>query len=609
MKKIIVTLLSVVCVLSIALFASACGAKLEEFTANEETRYVEVGELFNVPRPVAKDSKGNFLVPELTVLDPNGEAVAVTTYSFRPGKIGIYTVTYTVTVGKTTESKTFSLDVYDETEPLVDIDLQWYNITVLGTSFDTKDITASDNSGEEITPEVKVYFNDEEVALEDGVVTFSEVGTYKVSVSASDSSGNEEYRDYVVWTDVSYEDGVYVENQFYANNVSSDFARHGEKSMKIDLFGNQSVYNWFNDESMLGEIYFYGNTEDNPYTHISFWIYFDVEGLGVNATANLNGAWYNTVVYDIYGREVAKNWQDKYEFMGNTWYRIVSDITAIDNPVDHTDAAPITSCLQNYGMYIGLWNITDNNNTFNRSLQTYIDDIRIIDPENDNEVYDELPEPPKAEYEQGERLAYVNYATMITNVASNNGADQSVVVNDEELVTYNFKHGSVENGMLDFDAFPNGNQVGADTSFEGDNSKAAERKAFSFIWKIYTGNNDAFIYKVTAKKTVYIDLKAQVGGVDNCEAGTSGWIDSSSSCTVRVYIADAEGNLTKVYDYAINGASGTDANGNPTGAEVTGILLEAGETFYYEFNFPWADGRNMSFPPYLNVYAANPITE
>ena len=163
MRKIIVTLLSVVCVLSIALFASACGVKLEEFTANEDTRYFEVGELFSVPRPVAKDSKGNFLVPEVTAVDPDGESIAIKNYSFRPEKIGIYQVTYTVTVGKTSESKTFSLDVYDETKPLVDIDLQWYNITVLGTSFDTKNIIVSDNSGEEITPEVKVYFNDKKL--------------------------------------------------------------------------------------------------------------------------------------------------------------------------------------------------------------------------------------------------------------------------------------------------------------------------------------------------------------------------------------------------------------------------------------------------------------
>ena len=601
MRKIIVTLLSVVCVLSIALFASACGVKLEEFTANEDTRYVEVGELFSVPRPVAKDSKGNFLVPEVTAVDPDGESIAIKNYSFKPEKIGIYQVTYTVTVGKTTESKTFSLDVYDETEPLVDIDLQWYNITVLGTTFDTKNITASDNSGEEITPEVKVYFNDEEVALEDGVVTFSEVGTYKVSVSASDSSGNEEYRDYVVWTDVSYEDGVFVENQFYANGVSTDFARYGEKSMKIDLFGNQSTYNWFNDESMLGEIYFYGNTEDNPYTHISFWIYFDVEGLGVNATANLNGAWYNTVVYDIYGREVEKNWQGKYEFVGNTWYRIVSDITAIDNPVDHMDAAPITSCLQDYGMYIGLWNVTDNNNTFNRSLQTYIDGIRIVDPENDNEVYDELPEPPKAEYEQGERLAYAKFVDMVWFVGTAQG--EAVALNDENgeaLVTYNFKHGMVDGPIAKFDSYAT-NKLGSctDTGAGSDTSKVA----FANTWQIYSGNNDAFIYEVTAAKTVYVDLKAQVAGVDGAEGTTGGWVDASSSVRIRAFIMDANGNLTKIKDHSLTSASGEGS------AEVLGVLLEAGETLYLEYSFPWSDHRNLQNPPYLNVYAANPITE
>ena len=599
MRKLICTLLSVVCVLSIAVFASACGAKLEEFTANEDPRYVEIGETFSVPRPTAKDSKGNFLVPTVTAKDPDGADVEVTNYSFKPAKVGMYEITYTVTVGKTTESKSFELEVYDETAPLVDIDLEWYNITVPGTTFDTTVITASDNSGEAVTPEVKVYFNDEEVALDNGVVTFSEIGTYKVSVSAEDSSGNEEHRDYVVWTNVSYEDDVYVENQFYANGTSTDFARHGEKAMKIDLFANQSTYNWFNDVSMLGEIYFYGNTEENPFTHVSYWIYFDTEALGVNATANINGEWYATTVYDIYGREVAKNWQGKYEFVGNTWYRIVSDITTVVNPVDHSDAAPITSCLQDYGMYLGLWNITDNNNTFTRSLQTYIDDIRIIDPENDNEVYDELPEPPKAEYEKGERLAYAKFVDMVYFVGASQG--EAVALNDENgeaLVTYNFKHGMVDGTIAKFDSYAT-NKLGSsiDTGEGSDPNKVA----FANTWQIYSGNNDAFIYEVTATKTVFVDLKAQVFGVDGAEGSTGGWTDAYSNVKIRAFVMDADGNLTKIKDHALTSASGEGS------AEVLGILLEAGETLYLEYSFPWSDHRNLQNPPYLNVYQANEI--
>ena len=33
-------------------------------------------------------------------------------------------------------------------------------------------------------------------------------------------------------------------------------------------------------------------------------------------------------VYDVYGDEVATNWQDKHEFNGATWYRVVVDLNA-----------------------------------------------------------------------------------------------------------------------------------------------------------------------------------------------------------------------------------------------------------------------------------------
>lgn len=606
MKKLICTLLSVALMLSIAVFLTGCGAKLEEFKANEQQRYVEIGEIFSIPRPTAKDSKGNFLVPTVTAEGPDGKVVDVANFQFKPTMLGMYKITYTVTVGKTTESKSFDLEVYDETEPLVDIDLQWYNITVPGTTFDTKTVTATDNSGEAITPEVKVYFNDEEIELDNGVATFNGIGTYKIGVRAEDSSGNEEYRDYVVWTNVSYEDNVFVENQFYANSVSTDFARHGEKAMKIDLFGNQPTYNWFNDLSMLGEIYFYGNTQENPFTHVAYWIYFDFDGIDVNGTSSINGAWYDTTIYDIYGREVEKDIaQNKYTLAGDTWYRIVTDLNVVDNPVDHPEAQPITSSLMDYGIFFGLWDLSINSNTFSRPVQTYIDDIRIINPANDDEVYDEIPEPPAAKYEKGEKITHVTYSQMVSSVIEGQGADVLVKNGEEELVTYNFKHGMVEGTMSLFDlySFTSGSKIGSSTD-DGEVS-SPDNLAFANGWQMYSGNNDAFIYEITAKKTVVVDLKAQVAGVDGAEANLGGWTDNGSGCKLQIYVKDADGNLEKLYSYAPNGVSGVDAFGAPIGYEVLDIVLEAGDTLYYEYSFPWQDHRNIQNPPYLIVYQAN----
>lgn len=601
-KKTWIKALSIAfCALTAAAFASCGGAvTLEEFDANEATRYVEVGENYSIPKPIAKDSKGNYLVPEVSVKDPTGANVDVDNFKFKPTMVGNYEITFSVTVGNTTETKSFTLEVFDETEPLVDIPLMWYNIAMPGATLDISTITATDNSGEAVTPEVTVYFNDAEVEADNGVVTFSEVGTYIVNVKATDTTGNEEERDYVVYTNVSYEDGIYVENQWYVNRVSSDIAYNGEKSMEISLFANQSTYNWFNDSSMLGELYFYGHSAEREYKYLSYWIYFDFDAIEAFASAVINGSWYKIVnVYDEYGDVVEKR-NDKYEFDKNAWYRIVTDITTIDNPVDHAEAAPITDCLMDYGVYFGLWNIAQGDNLFDRPVDVYIDDIRFIDIDNDDEVYKEKPVDPTTIYEKGDRLGYVIYSQMVYNVGTAENHVATLKNGEDELVSYTFKHGMVEGTLSEFDEY--GPQaIGSDTAGFLDGSL---KKAQSSGWQIFTGNNDGFVYEITAKKTVYVDLKAQIKDVDGAENNMAGWIDNTSSCQLRVYVKDADGNLEKLYDFAPNGASGVDEDGDPTGYEITNVLLQEGETLYYEYTFPYQDHRNMQNPPYINVYEA-----
>lgn len=597
MKKALIIILSVCCLACTAMFF-ACGDKVTigEFEVDDSVKYVEVGENYSVPKISAKDSKGNFIVPELSVKDPSGAAVTVTDYKFTPAKIGNYTVQYTVTVGETTETKSFTLEVYDSTKPEVDIDLEWYNITVLGTSFDTKTITATDNSGETVTPEVSVKFNDEEVTLDNGVVTFDEKGTYKIHVYCEDSSGNFEDRDYVVWTEITYEDDVFVENQWYANQTSDKHARHGEKAMEIALFQNNT--NWFNDESVLGNIFLYGNTTEKPFTHVSYWIYFDFAGIEVTkGSASVNSIWYDMDVYDIYGESVAKNSMDKYEFMGDTWYRVVADLTAPQEGVtDHPDVAAITENLNNYGIFLGLWDFTAGSNNFAKGPNVYIDDIRIIDPAADDEVYDTPPEPPKPakEYDVGERLAMEKYSDMVWKVGGANGEAQALKKGEETLVEYDFKHGTVEGTMSKFTVCGNQQLDSADSGV----------RAHSSGWQIIVGSNDGFIYEIKAAKTVYVKLQAQVKDVDESENNMAGWLDKSAGHSLNVYIVDAEGNRRTVYSYTPDGASGVDENGKPTGFEVGPVLLEAGETLLYEYNFPYSDERNIQNPPYICIYEA-----
>ena len=69
-----------------------------------------------------------------------------------------YTVTYN---GSDTEKKSFTLNVYDLTGPVIDCTLGANNYAPAGGSFDLSTIAVSDNSGETISPEISVTLNGE----------------------------------------------------------------------------------------------------------------------------------------------------------------------------------------------------------------------------------------------------------------------------------------------------------------------------------------------------------------------------------------------------------------------------------------------------------------
>ena len=624
MKKLLLGILLILCTIFMFVF-TACGpTKLETFEANEKKRYVEIGETYNVPKPTAKDNKGNFIVAEVTAVDPDGKNVTVKNFKFTPEKLGEYTVTYTVTVGEDVQSKSYVLEVYDETEPLVDVPFMWYNIAMPGATLNIDDITATDNSGERVTPVTTVYFNNEVVEPVDGVVTFSEIGNYTVNVTCIDASGNEEDRDYYIWTCVDYEDGILAENEWYPNRVRDYYSRNGEKSMEISLFYNHDTFNWFNDSSLLGELYFYGSSEENPYKYLSYWIYFDFEDIDVNATAHIKASWYDIVgVYDVYGNPLSAKFttdeygkeHEEYEFSRNSWYRIVTDVSVVSDPVDHTEVMPIDYSLWDYGIYFGLWNVDENSNEFRDPALAYIDDIRFIDINNDDEVYEVSPLKEIDNYDKGERITHVKYAEMVYNVGASQGADVTLKdSNDNELLTYNFKHGLVDDELNKFEYYGT-EQLGLDTTL--DFFKPEEKRAHTSAWQIFTGNNDAFVYEITAKKTVIIDLKAQIRedlgeegfdddelGIDGAEGSTDGWLDGSEK--IRIYLKDANGEVVKLLEYSPSTVSGVDANGNPTGYELNNVVLKEGYTLYYEYSFAYQDLRCVSNPPYLNVYTATP---
>ncbi|MCG1854071.1 putative Ig domain-containing protein, partial [Staphylococcus epidermidis] len=142
----------------------------------------------------ARDNSGQAVTNKVEGL-PDGVTFdeATNTISGTPSEVGSYDITVTTTdeSGNTTET-TFTIDVEDTTKPTVeDIANQTQEVN---TEIDPIKIEATDNSGQAVTNKVE--------GLPDGVTfdeatntisgTPSEVGSYDITVTTTDESGNSE---------------------------------------------------------------------------------------------------------------------------------------------------------------------------------------------------------------------------------------------------------------------------------------------------------------------------------------------------------------------------------------------------------------------------------
>lgn len=397
MKRKKLLTLVMACLLTGGMLTS-CGKKdlsIGTFDVDEtKVDSADILSTYQVTPVTATDNEGTYYVASITVKDPDGNDVTVTNNSFLLEKMGDYTVTYTVTLNDgDVVSKSYTVRVYDVSEPVIECDLDEQNITTLGSTFDLSSITVSDNSGQVITPECEAFFNGDKLELENSILTFDQKGAYQIKVKAQDSSENVAEKTYTVYTFMDFEHGIYFNNEWYATTISNDVAYDGNYSYEFGAF--DSAPSWFNDYSMLGEISLY-NTEAK---YVSFWIYFDFAKSNFKGSVLTNAIYHNLDVYDKYGTKINLNWQNKYEFTHGNWYRFVvslDDMAMIGDTNDKADAAPVKESLYEIPFYFGVWD-NDASSGATKKVYTYLDNIRLLG-ETDDEVYEEAPDEPTHTY-------------------------------------------------------------------------------------------------------------------------------------------------------------------------------------------------------------------
>ena len=421
-KNAIVLLLALVLVLSVAFSACDNTPAIDEtldknFAVDTTAREVNFGESYVIEPVSAKDAEGNWHDATISVTDPDGNTTEVEAGAYMPEKLGAYTITYKIVVGKQEYKREFTLTVKDLSEPEIS-GMTADSLVVLGEEVDLSKIVVKDNIDGEIVPQISVKFGDEEVSLTDNKFVADKEGCYVVSVSATDANGNKLEEKLNVFTTINYEQGILQTSEFYPMQISNKFDSYRKGNVaKVNWFDTN--VNWLNDFCLLGS----KTTFLSDAKYLSFWTYFDGEATDLNKLLiQTKYTYFDTMVYTEYGEKLGYYWNFKltdnasdelkamysesegkfaYELETNKWYRIVIDLTKLTNASKYggtADGFPIDGPLEakanpngfaDIPFGFGMWDQAIGGQP-TKVVDTYIDDIRLTNTLDDETYREEI---------------------------------------------------------------------------------------------------------------------------------------------------------------------------------------------------------------------------
>lgn len=394
MKKRFCILLALM-LAAVYLFSGCSETTLVKFNV-PQTADAEIGMPYVFGRVTATDSDGQVHQAEVTVVDAQGNPVDVSGNEFKVTSMDGYTITYTVNYGKggkLTETKTTTVSVFDLTDPeiLHTEGLGEDTYAPEGGKVDISLLSTRDNSGETPALTITVLHNGAEVPVSGNTLELAENGTYEITASAEDSSGNSAKRtfNFHVGPALDAESGVALQDleDWFTCQISSDFARSGKNSYKINLFGLQA--NWFRDKGVFGQVQ---TMAEEDYKYLTYWVYFDL------AEADLNAAvvWketekaerYDFQLFDEFGSALlpAQNTDHtNTELVKGTEGRWIRVVVNAENKFNNSTGAAIPGTgfvhLGDYEAYLGVWDYDANDGAGGEAtvaIPTYFDDIQLV---------------------------------------------------------------------------------------------------------------------------------------------------------------------------------------------------------------------------------------
>ena len=299
---------------------------------------IELNETFNFETAAAL-YEGEIIFPEV-VVTYKGTPVEINGKTFLANKLGIYTLTYTFNFNGDEKVETRTVNCKDTQAPTVLSVSQFRTKYEYGDIVTLPEFSIADLSGENITPEVKVYAGDEEISIINNQFMIRDYEPHKVVVTATDSSGNEAIKEYEL--DVRFENEFeYLNSKGVVNNAlaitqgeinyntNKDFIIEGNGSLQFTTNPNAMYPAFYFTDSILAE-------DDWKDIHsLSFWVYnasnytFQFDFMTMSKKAELGQVLF------------------KYTVPSKTWQYITVDASTVYNALLNSEIADTVGIFMN----------------------------------------------------------------------------------------------------------------------------------------------------------------------------------------------------------------------------------------------------------------------
>lgn len=416
----------------------------EDFVVEEDFA-VDLGATVQVEPAYVRDSGGGYHLSVITVTDPSGAAVVLASdNSFVAAKVGVYTITHTITYGANGDkvaTKSTRVTVSDASAPTLDVDSIYHkeNLIKLGDTVDLSNILISDNSGETITPKFTVSFGEEPIETTNNTFVADRKGCYDIHVEAKDSSGNEANLTVKVFTVVDGEQGLTLTNQYQGGVSLGDVAYNGEHSSAYHWTSEHPE--WINGNALLAEDC--QIISNNP-KYLSFWYYLDVGSYESAVYSVSKYTYFDTKCYNAFGEALPNYWQFPYayEIPNNSWTRFVLDLSnATNEGADGNLAVANPKNLVDVLFGFGIW---DNGKGANATTpyDIYIDDIMLSD-ETPTDYHSRPAVSSITLNETSLTLEVGDGADLVATVSPSDAGDKSVTWTSSDPTVASVSNGSV----------------------------------------------------------------------------------------------------------------------------------------------------------------------